>query len=109
MSKQHPDQESRPRDAAASTEKPVGGAPEAADRHHSSGPPPQPPPPSPGDLAALLLELLRKINAEVPTTPPLQGRAEQAVKNFRKISEDLRTLADGPTSSVGGLSSSKRA
>ena len=76
-----------------------GAAADSAKR--PGGTPPTPPPPTPGDLAALLLELLRKINAEVPTTPPLQGRAEEAVKNYRFIAQALRTLADGPIASIG--------
>jgi hypothetical protein len=108
MTKQPPDQESRPRDTAAS-EKSESGAPTATERHRSGGTVPSPPP-SPGDLAALLLELLRKINDEVPTTPPLTGRAGQAVINYAKIADDLRTLADGPTSNVGsGATRPKRA
>jgi hypothetical protein len=107
MTRQPPDQESRPRDAAA--EKPEGGAPTAADRPRSGGGTVPTPSPSPGDLAALLLELLRKINSEVPNTPPLQGRAEEAVTNFAKISDDLRTLADGPFNAVGSSNRSKRA
>ncbi|HTE50415.1 MAG TPA: hypothetical protein VK698_06055 [Kofleriaceae bacterium] len=108
MTKQPPDQDSRPRDTAAA-EKPEGGAPTAADRHHPGGGTVPTPPPTPGDLAALLLELLRKINSEVPTTPPLQGRAEDAVTNFASISKDLRTLADGSFTAVGSSNRSKRA
>lgn len=108
MTKQPPDQDSRPRDTAAA-EKPEGGAPTAADRPRSgSGHVPTPPPTS-GDLATLLLELLRKINSEVPNTPALQGRAQDAVTDFANISEDLRTLADGPFNFVGGSNRSKRA
>jgi hypothetical protein len=108
MTKQPPDQDSRPRDTAAA-ERPEGGAPTAADRHRPGGGGTPTPPPSPGDLAALLLELLRKINSEVPNTPALQGRAADAVTNFANISEDLRTLADGPFDAVGNSNRSKRA
>lgn len=108
MTKQPPDQDSRPRDAAAA-EKPEAGAPTASDRHRPGGGNVPPPPTTPGDLAALLLELLRKINSEVPNTPPLQGRAEDAVASFVRISDDLRTLADGPTNVVSNSNRSKRA
>jgi len=71
---------------------------------HPKPPPPTPPPPTPtpGDVSAVLLELLRKINAELPITPPLEGRAQAAVENFRRISADLRTLADGGSTSRTG-------
>jgi len=52
------------------------------------------PPATPADLSAALLELLRKLNAEVPTTRPLDGLAKRAVENFQEISADLATLAD---------------
>ena len=107
MTKQTPDQDSRPRDTAAA-DKPEGAA-TATDRHRPGGGTVPTPPPSTGDLAALLMELLRKINAEVPTTPPLQGRAEDAVTNFANISDDLRTLADGPSNAIGNSNRSKRA
>jgi hypothetical protein len=58
------------------------------------------PPPTTGDISAALLDLLRKINSEVPTTPSLQGRALTAVLNFQRISDDLATLADHPASSL---------
>jgi hypothetical protein len=108
MTKQPPDQDSRPRDTTAA-EKPEGGPPTAADRHRPGGGTVPTPPPTSGDLAALLLELLRKINAELPNTPALQGRAEDAVTSFANISNDLRTLADGPFNAVGNSNRSKRA
>lgn len=106
MTKQPPDQDARPRDTA---EKAEGGSPTAADRHRPGGGSPPTPPPTTGDLAALLMELLRKINSEVPSTPPLQGRAEDAVASFVRISDDLRTLADGPTNVISNSNRSKRA
>ncbi len=107
MTRQPPDQDSRPRDTAAA-EKPEAGATAASDRHRPGGGGPAPTP-APGDLAALLLELLRKINAEVPGTAPLQGRAEDAVATFARIADDLRTLADGPVDVIGPSNRSKRA
>jgi len=52
------------------------------------------PSPSPDELSAVLVELLRKINSQVPPTPPLEGRALAAVENFQEISAELATLAD---------------
>jgi hypothetical protein len=48
----------------------------------------------PSDVAALLKEVLMKISNEVPSTPPLTGKAADAVLQFQDISQDLRTLAD---------------
>jgi hypothetical protein len=62
-------------------------------------PVPTPPPASPSDISAVLLELLRKVNSEVQTRPPLDARALLAVQNFQRISNDLRTLADPPATS----------
>ena len=46
------------------------------------------------DISTALLDLLRKLNAEVPPAPALQGKALDAKKSFQAISIDLRTLAD---------------
>lgn len=108
MTRQPPDQDTRPRDTAAA-EKPEGGAPTTSDRTRSGGGSVPTPPPTPGDLAALLLELLRKINSEVTDTPPLQGRAADAVASFARISDDLRTLADGPVNAISNSNRPKRA
>ena len=64
--------------------------------------------PPTGDISAALLELLRKINAEVPTRPPLTGNALKAVQNYRAIAARLRTLSDpAPTSSLSSSSSTR--
>lgn len=59
-----------------------------------------PPPCSPGDLSALLREVLRKLNAELPSTPPLTGPVRTAVTRFQNISADLATLSDPPATSL---------
>lgn len=54
-------------------------------------------PANPNDVTALLIEVLRNVNREVATTTPaLDGKADFAVRHFRAISIDLRTLADDP-------------
>lgn len=50
------------------------------------------------EVSAVLLELLRKINAELPPAPPLDGQAKLAVERFQAISIDLATLTDPPLS-----------
>jgi hypothetical protein len=61
-----------------------------------------PPPPScsPGDVSALLLEVLRKLNSELPSTPPLTGPVRTAVTRFQTISTELATLSDPPVNSL---------
>jgi len=61
-----------------------------------------PPPAAPADISVALLQLLRKINAEVPPSAPLQSRALAAVQHFQRISADLATLADRPAGSALG-------
>jgi hypothetical protein len=56
---------------------------------------------APTDVTALLLDVLRNVNREVRCATVLDGRAAQAVADYRRIATDLRTLADGPTSSFG--------
>lgn len=51
---------------------------------------------TPADISAALLELLRKVNAEVPTRQAVTGRAQAAVENYRRIANDLRTPSDPP-------------
>jgi hypothetical protein len=59
------------------------------------------PPASPNEVTALLIEVLRNVNREVKTTLALEGKADFAVKHFRAISIELRTLADDPITSSG--------
>lgn len=73
------------------------------------------PPATPADISAALLELLRKVNAEVAARPAppaglLSGRAEVAVENYRRIAADLRTPSDPPLQPplLGGASNPPR-
>ena len=50
------------------------------------------------DVAAVLLNVLRNVNAQSKTAVDLQGNAKSAVEHFQAISRDLRTLADSPPS-----------
>ncbi len=53
----------------------------------------------PGDVAALLLDVLNNVNRQVKTSLALDGKAQAAVERFRAISLSLRTLADGASAS----------
>ena len=76
-----------------------------------------PPTATAADISAALLELLRKVNAEVATTTPppvppggaLPSRAQAAVDNYRRIAADLRTPSDPPPIDSYGTSNSPRA
>ena len=55
--------------------------------------------PTPTGVAALLLEVLHKVNQEVRTTPELKEKARAAVAHYQDIAASLKTLADRPASS----------
>lgn len=45
-------------------------------------------------VTALLLDVLRKVNREVKSTPELNAAACRAVANYESIARDLATLTD---------------
>jgi len=61
-------------------------------------PPPPPPAPAPAPstdaITQLLLDVLTKANAQIPTGTGLSGPALDAAKRFQKLSAQLSTLAD---------------